>query len=71
MKLIISPFIIISKLLGHPYPDTGPHGAATHSSGVVSGNSHQVPVHVPVEVCGNLISVAVLNPALDNSCAHG
>ncbi|KAI1292417.1 hypothetical protein EDD11_008778, partial [Mortierella claussenii] len=32
-------------------------GAASNSPGVLSGNVIQVPVHVPVNVCGNTINV--------------
>ncbi|MER8184150.1 chaplin [Kitasatospora sp. NPDC094015] len=47
------------------------HGAAVGSPGVLSGNLIQVPVHVPVNVCGNTISViGLLNPAFGNSCAN-
>ncbi|MER7849225.1 chaplin [Kitasatospora sp. NPDC096077] len=46
-------------------------GAAVGSPGVVSGNSVQVPVHVPVNLCGNTVSViGVLNPAFGNHCAN-
>ena len=46
-------------------------GAAWNSPGVVSGNTIQVPVHVPVNVCGNTISViGLLNPAFGNSCQN-
>jgi hypothetical protein len=39
---------------------------------VVSGNLVQLPVHVPVNVCGNTVSVVgLLNPASGNSCANG
>ncbi len=44
--------------------DSGAQGAALNSPGVVSGNTVQVPVHVPVNVCGNSINiVGLLNPA--------
>ncbi|MFQ3559941.1 chaplin, partial [Streptomyces gramineus] len=44
--------------------DSGANGAAAHSPGVLSGNVIQVPVHVPVNVCGNTIDViGLLNPA--------
>jgi hypothetical protein len=47
--------------------DSGAQGVAAHSPGVVSGNVVQVPVHVPVNVCGNTISViGLLNPAFGN-----
>lgn len=37
--------------------DQGVWGAAGSSSGVASGNSLQAPVHVPVNVCGNTVSL--------------
>jgi hypothetical protein len=46
-------------------------GAAWGSPGVLSGNVIQVPVHIPVNVCGNTISViGLLNPAFGNSCEN-
>ncbi|MEV4556687.1 chaplin [Kitasatospora sp. NPDC049285] len=54
----------------------GAHGAsaegvAAGSPGVLSGNLIQVPVHVPVNVCGNTVDViGLLNPAFGNSCAN-
>jgi len=42
-----------------------------HSPGIASGNVVQVPVHVPVNVCGNTISViGLLNPAFGNTCIN-
>ncbi|WP_330303389.1 MULTISPECIES: chaplin ChpH [unclassified Streptomyces] len=51
--------------------DAGAQGAAVHSPGVISGNVIQVPVHVPVNVCGNTVSViGLLNPAFGNTCIN-
>ena len=51
--------------------DAGAQGAAVGSPGVLSGNVVQVPVHVPVNVCGNTISViGLLNPAFGNTCIN-
>ncbi|MFH9548853.1 chaplin [Streptomyces sp. NPDC017435] len=51
--------------------DAGAQGAAVGSPGVLSGNVVQVPVHIPVNVCGNTISViGLLNPAFGNTCAN-
>ncbi|MFE1755060.1 chaplin ChpH [Streptomyces anandii] len=51
--------------------DSGAQGAAVHSPGVGSGNVVQAPVHVPVNVCGNTISViGLLNPAFGNTCIN-
>jgi hypothetical protein len=71
MKLIISLLFVFSKLLGYPYPDAGAQGAAIGSPGVASGNVIQVPVHVPVNLCGNTISViGLLNPTFGNNCIN-
>ena len=46
-------------------------GAALNSPGVVSGNTIQVPVHIPVNLCGNTISViGLLNPAFGDTCQN-
>ncbi|MFJ7150007.1 chaplin ChpH [Streptomyces sp. NPDC100445] len=51
--------------------DAGAQGAAVNSPGVASGNVVQVPVHIPVNVCGNTIDViGLLNPAFGNACVN-
>ncbi|MFC3577666.1 chaplin [Streptomyces yaanensis] len=51
--------------------DSGADGAAANSPGVLSGNVIQVPVHVPVNACGNSVNVlALLNPAFGNACTN-
>ncbi|GGW41243.1 hypothetical protein GCM10010503_16770 [Streptomyces lucensis JCM 4490] len=46
-------------------------GSAIGSPGVLSGNNIQLPVHVPVNVCGNTVDVVgLLNPAVGNTCAN-
>ncbi|MEV7326409.1 chaplin [Streptomyces sp. NPDC093970] len=51
--------------------DSGANGAAAHSPGVLSGNVIEVPVHVPVNVCGDSVDVVgLLNPAFGNTCAN-
>ncbi|WP_043669565.1 chaplin ChpG [Streptomyces xylophagus] len=51
--------------------DSDAHGAAAHSPGVLSGNVVQVPVHIPVNVCGNTVNViGLLNPAFGNECVN-
>ncbi|MET8545845.1 chaplin, partial [Kitasatospora sp. NPDC004799] len=52
-------------------PGAGASGVATNSPGVISGNSIQAPVDVPVNACGNSANVAgVGNPAFGNDCAN-
>ncbi|MFG2886279.1 chaplin [Streptomyces sp. NPDC048297] len=47
-------------------------GSAAGSPGVISGNSVQLPVHVPVNVCGNTVDVVgLLNPSMGNTCTNG
>ncbi|MFH0245083.1 chaplin [Streptomyces sp. HK10] len=51
--------------------DSGAQGAAIGSPGVISGNVIQAPIHVPVNVCGNTVSViGLLNPAFGNFCVN-
>ncbi|MEU9158309.1 chaplin [Streptomyces sp. NPDC048417] len=53
------------------FADSDAGAAAVSSPGALSGNVIQVPVHVPVNVCGNTIDViALLNPAFGNACAN-
>ncbi|MET9551316.1 chaplin [Streptomyces sp. NPDC006645] len=56
---------------GAAMADAGAQGAAIGSPGVISGNAIQVPVHVPVNLCGNTINVVgLLNPAFGNTCVN-
>ncbi|MDC7338867.1 chaplin [Streptomyces lydicus] len=46
-------------------------GFAAGSPGVLSGNVIQVPINIPINVCGNSINVAaLLNPAFGNVCIN-
>ncbi|MFE2552948.1 chaplin [Streptomyces sp. NPDC059355] len=51
--------------------DSVADGKAIGSPGVLSGNLAQVPVHIPVNVCGNSVNViGLLNPAFGNTCVN-
>ncbi|WP_416981104.1 chaplin [Streptomyces sp. T028] len=53
------------------FADSSAAGTAADSPGVASGNGIQVPVHLPVNLCGNTLNaVGLLNPAFGNSCAN-
>ncbi|NLU66192.1 chaplin [Streptomyces sp. HNM0574] len=57
---------------GSAYADSGAQGASQGSPGVLSGNTVEVPVDVPVNACGNSANVVgALNPAMGNNCAQG
>lgn len=56
---------------GYAHADSGANGSSSDSSGVLSGNSVEVPVNVQANVCGNTVNVVgLLNPAVGNSCAN-
>jgi hypothetical protein len=56
---------------GMAVADSGAQGAAVGSPGVLSGNVIQVPIHIPVNACGNTVSViGLLNPAFGNTCIN-
>lgn len=56
---------------GTAFADAGAKGAAVGSPGVISGNNVQIPVHVPINLCGNTVDVVgLLNPAQGNACAN-
>ncbi|MBR7836881.1 chaplin [Actinospica durhamensis] len=47
--------------------DSSAHGFAADSPGILSGNNVQAPIHIPVNVTGNSISViGLLDSAFDN-----
>ncbi|MEU1531203.1 chaplin [Streptomyces fagopyri] len=55
---------------GSALADAGAERAAVKSPDVASGSSIQVPVNVPVNLCGNTIDVADgLNPVFGNTRA--
>ncbi|MEV3870155.1 chaplin [Streptomyces sp. NPDC049906] len=51
--------------------DSTAHGAAIGSPGVLSGNVVQVPINIPVNICGNSVNIlALLNPTAGNVCVN-
>lgn len=68
---VVAGAIMALGMAAPAFADAGAEGAAIGSPGVLSGNVVQVPVHVPVNVCGNTVNViALLNPAFGNQCAN-
>lgn len=56
---------------GYAQADSGAHGTAPGSPGVLSGNTVHAPVDVPVNACGNTVNaVGLLNPAYGNTCVN-
>src|SRR2546423_590987 len=62
---------VLAAAGGYAHADSWASGSSSDSPGVLSGNTVQAPVHVPVNVCGNTVNVVgVLNPAVGNNCAN-
>ncbi|MCC9311616.1 chaplin [Kitasatospora sp. RB6PN24] len=56
---------------GSALASAGAEGVAAHSPGVLSGNAIQVPVHIPINLCGDSVNViGLLNPAFGNTCIN-
>ncbi|GGZ73313.1 chaplin [Streptomyces bluensis] len=52
--------------------DAGAKAVAVGSQGIASGNVVQLPIHVPINLCGNTVTgLGGLNPALGNACKNG
>ncbi|MET7382296.1 chaplin [Streptomyces sp. NPDC005526] len=61
---------VLSLYANPALADTSANGSSSGSPGVLSGNTVQAPIDVPVNVCGNTVDViAGLNPAFGNACA--
>ncbi|WP_055533577.1 chaplin ChpD [Streptomyces graminilatus] len=68
---VIAGAIMALGMAAPAFADADAEGFAAGSPGVLSGNVIQVPVHIPVNVCGNSINViALLNPAFGNTCVN-
>lgn len=59
--------VAVGATAGAAFADASAAGAASHSPGVGSGNLVQVPVHIPVNLVGNTVTViGALNPTFGN-----
>ncbi|GGN28668.1 chaplin [Streptomyces fuscichromogenes] len=48
------------------------NGFAVGSPGLLSGNVVQIPINIPINVCGNTVNIiGLLNPTGANSCTNG
>ncbi|WP_330304704.1 MULTISPECIES: chaplin [unclassified Streptomyces] len=68
---VVAGTIMALGMAAPAFADADAHGAAVGSPGVLSGNVVQVPIHIPVNVCGNSVNVVgLLNPTIGNSCIN-
>ncbi|MFD3579328.1 chaplin [Streptomyces sp. NPDC058644] len=71
MSVVLATGGLVMGAAGLASADAGAQGAAVGSPGVLSGNQAQVPVHIPVNLCGNTVDViGLLNPAFGNTCVN-
>ncbi|MER5962980.1 chaplin [Streptomyces sp. NPDC002057] len=69
--LTVGAAAAVAGAAGAAAADSIAEGAAVKSPGVGSGNVVQVPVHIPVNLCGNTVSViGALNPTFGNACVN-
>ncbi|WP_030693228.1 chaplin [Streptomyces globisporus] len=69
--LTVGAAAAVAGTAGAASADAGAEAAAVKSPGVLSGNIVQAPVHVPINLCGNTVSViGALNPAFGNTCIN-
>jgi hypothetical protein len=62
---------VLAATGGAAHADSSASGDASDSPGILSGNNVQVPVHVPVNACGDTVDVVgALNPSFGNSCEN-
>lgn len=63
--------LAVAGVGGLAHADANAGGQAERSPGLLSGNLVQLPVHTPVNVCGNTVSVVgLLNSAAGNRCVN-
>ncbi|MER5780321.1 chaplin [Streptomyces mobaraensis] len=59
----------LAGVSGTALADSNAKGAAVGSPGVISGNVIQIPIHLPINLCGNTIDiVGLLNSTNGNVC---
>ncbi|MFF2849615.1 chaplin [Streptomyces sp. NPDC058001] len=68
---VVAGMLMAMGVAAPAFADAGAEGAAVGSPGVLSGNVVQIPVHIPVNACGNTGNLfALLNPTFGNACAN-
>ncbi|MFI8825995.1 chaplin [Streptomyces sp. NPDC053431] len=71
VALSVGAAAAVAGAAGVAAANSGAEGAAVHSPGVLSGNAVQVPIHIPINLCGNTVNIiGALNPAFGNTCVN-
>ncbi|AJF67003.1 chaplin [Streptomyces vietnamensis] len=68
---VVAGIVMAMGVASPAFADADADGYAIGSPGVLSGNVVQVPIHVPINVCGNSVNIiGLLNPAGFNTCVN-
>ncbi|MFF0556990.1 chaplin [Streptomyces sp. NPDC004266] len=68
---VVAGIVMAMGVASPAFADADATGIAAGSPGVLSGNVVQVPIHIPINVCGNSVNViGLLNPAVGNTCIN-
>ncbi|MBX9423233.1 MULTISPECIES: chaplin [Streptomyces] len=68
---VVAGIIMAMGAASPAFADADAYGVAVGSPGVLSGNVVQVPIHVPINVCGNSLNIiGLLNPTAGNVCIN-
>ncbi|WP_407916451.1 chaplin [Kitasatospora sp. NE20-6] len=63
--------VLVLGTAGVANADATATGTAIGSPGILSGNVIQVPIHIPINLCGNSINlIGLLNPTAGNVCTN-
>ncbi|MET9803374.1 chaplin [Streptomyces sp. NPDC006368] len=69
--IIVGTGAVAMSGTGMAVADAKADAAAVNSPGVISGNIVQVPIGVPINLCGNTIDlIGILNPTFGNVCIN-
>ncbi|MEV5505671.1 chaplin [Streptomyces orinoci] len=62
---------VVTGATGVAFADADANGVAAGSPGVLSGDVIQVPIQIPINLCGNTIDIiGLLNPTFGNTCIN-
>ncbi|MGW2306184.1 chaplin [Streptomyces sp. NPDC001809] len=68
---VVAGIIMAMGVATPAFADADAEGLAVGSPGVLSGNVVQIPIHIPINACGNSLNViGALNPAAFNTCIN-
>ncbi|MEU0401432.1 chaplin [Streptomyces sp. NPDC006197] len=68
---VVAGIVMAMGVASPAFADVEATGVAAGSPGFLSGNVVQIPIHAPINVCGNSVNIiGLLNPAAGNTCIN-